>query len=320
MNKWTDNVRAQALMLINQISLSGGKNSEITSIERSPYFSMLESLFSSDLEIAKIRDSSHLIIRIEGEAFASSPKLQLITSIFANVTNQVTDLTRAILGPWAKSNVSPSDIELNLNGLARGSFIIGLSAEPSPKEISGLLGEEDTLFVSTRRALQVIDDIAHVVEFDEEDISLEEISEKIPDPKVRDAGLVALQRLSPSGRRGIEKVTMASRDLRSPATINQNHRKMIRHSLHRPIISGEDLELIGVVREIDLDAKRFDLRGIDHEEMRDVRCAYDGIAEARPKALLGSMVRVRGLVERSHDNIPRLMAVNSISIIREYIE
>jgi hypothetical protein len=86
--------------------------------------------------------------------------------------------------------------------------------------------------------------------------------------------------------------------------------------LIHPLVKGEDLQVTGVVREIDLDAKRFDLRGIADQQLTDLRCAYSEVSDVRPRSLLGAMVRVRGLVERSADNRPRLMAVTSLVIVK----
>ena len=72
----------------------------------------------------------------------------------------------------------------------------------------------------------------------------------------------------------------------------------------------------GYVREIDLDAHRFDLRGIDDEQIRDVRCAYRDLPGVRARDLLGSYVRVRSLVERTADGIPRLLSVLKLEILQ----
>jgi hypothetical protein len=71
------------------------------------------------------------------------------------------------------------------------------------------------------------------------------------------------------------------------------------------------------VREIDLDSRRFDLRGIADEQVRDVRCAYRNVEGVNPRKLLGATVRVRGLVERTADDIPRLMSVLAIEVLHQ---
>lgn len=279
---------------------------------------MLEELYDHDLRLAQVRDSSDLLLRVEGEAFDHDPRLQLVSSVFTNVTSQVTDLTKAILGVWADGRVTPRSVDLGLSGVARGSLYFGLRAQLPDVKKATLLGEHDTLYTSTKRALEIIDEVAHTVQRDADHVSLEEVSEVIVDPKVRDAALVAVQRLAPSGRRGIESVTVSgAEESRKPAELTAHHRKAIRESLDKPVIRGEVIEFQGEVREIDLDSRRFDLRGIAGEQIRDVRCAYRSVADVNPRNLLGATVRVRGLVERAADDIPRLMSVTGLQILRE---
>jgi hypothetical protein len=101
MSDWSKQVRSQARLVIDQIAATRSRLLEL-GVEQSDslnsYYSMLENLFSRDLALADVRDNSDLIIRVEGNAFHANPRLQLVTSVFENVTNQVTDLTKAILG------------------------------------------------------------------------------------------------------------------------------------------------------------------------------------------------------------------------------
>jgi hypothetical protein len=313
MNEWADHVRSQARLIIDQIAdLRRRMPSDEKTSAIENYYAMLEELFNCDLQLAQLRDTSHLLLRAEGEAFSHDPRVQLVSAIFTNVTTQVTDLTKAILGVREDGKVTPSSVDLALSGIARGSLYFGLNAQPPGKKVP-LLGEADSLYDSTRRALNLIDDVAHTVEHDDDVVSLEEVSERIQDPGVRDAALLAVQRLAPSGRRGIESLSISGQN-EKPALLTPDHRRAIRESLVKPVIHGEELTLTGYVREIDLDARRFDLRGIDDEQIRDVRCAYRTLANLRPRDLLGSYVRVQGLVERTADGIPRLVSVSDVSI------
>lgn len=324
MTDWTKQVRSQARLIVDQIAtmrarfIQLGIDSDDT---LQPYYKMLEELLVQDFAIAEVRDNSDLILRVEGTAFDENPRLQLVTSIFENVTTQVTDLTKVILGLWADGRVTPKAIDLGLTGIAKGSLVVGLSAQPNSSETRGkLLGENDTLVDSTKKALRIIDEVAHSVYRDSESVSVEEVSEIIVDPKIRDAALVAVQRISPSGRRGIETVSVSGHDDSAPATLTSEHRRAIRESLFKPVLRGEVLEFTGEVREIDLDARRFDLRGIADEQVRDVRCAYRNFGDISPKRLLGARVRVQGLVERTADEVPRLMSVTDIEVLRDLPE
>lgn len=320
MTAWSKQVRSQTRLVIDQIASMRARFAQLDmepDEALQPYYKMLEDLFVQDFAIAEVRDASDLVIRIEGSAFDANPQLQLVTSVFENVTNQVTDLTKVILGLWADGRVTPKAIDLGLTGIAKGSLVIGLSAQPASNEKKGkLLGEHDTLVDSTKKALRIIDEVAHTVYKDSDTVSVEDVSEVVSDPRIRDAALVAVQRISPSGRRGIETVSVSGLQDKAPATLTSEHRKAIRESLFKPVLRGDILEFTGEVREIDLDARRFDLRGIADEQIRDVRCAYRNFEGVNPKALIGARVRVQGLVERTADEIPRLMSVTDIEILR----
>lgn len=316
MTEWASQVRAQARMIIDQIAevqlRLGVQNAHTHS---ALYYKMLEELFERDLRIAQLRDDSDLLLRAEGDAFDGQPRLQLVSSIFSNVTHQVTDLTKAILGVHADGKVTPNTVDLGLSGIAKGSLYFGLKAQVSERS-APLLKEVDTLYDSTKRALKIIDDVAHTVERNDESVSLEEVSEIVVDPLVRDAALVAVQRISPSGRKGVDQVSVSGGG-KAPAALTASHRRAIRATLEKPVIKGEEIEFVGQVREIDLDARRFELRGIADFQVRDLRCAYRSVEGVNPRKLLGATVRTRGLVERAADSIPRLMSVRSIEIVRE---
>lgn len=317
MTTWAEQVRLQVHLIIDQMADIRARVPQDIDLLRAtlgPYYRMLDELYDSDLRLAQVRDNSDLLLRIEGDAFEGDPNLQLVTAIFSNVTTQVTDLTKAILGVLAEGRITPKAVDLGLSGIARGSLYFGLKAQVPDKKVP-LLGEFDSLYDSTKRALKIIDEVAHTIEHDPDHVSLEEVSEVIVDPKVRDAALVAVQRLAPSGRRGIEAVSVSGIE-GSPAELTSGHRRAIRESLVKPVIKGEVIEFVGEVREIDLDSRRFDLRGIADEQVRDVRCAYRTAEGVNPRALLGATVRARGLVERTLDTVPRLMSVTSVEIVR----
>ena len=317
MSEWAAVVRSQVRLVVDQIAELRARlpSSGPADHRFDNYYKMLEELFDRDLRLAQLRDNSDLLLRAEGEAFSHDPRLQLVSAIFSNVTTQVTDLTKAILGLRLDGIIKPSVVDLGLSGIAKGSLYFGLKAQV-PDKTMPLLGDADTLYDSTKTALHIIDEVAHTVEHDDEHVSLEEVSHVVADPRVRDAALLAVQRISPTGRRGIETISVSG-SKSTPAELTPSHRKAIRASLEKPVIRGEEIEFVGQVREIDLDARRFDLRGIADEQVRDLRCAYRSVEGVNPRSLLGATVRARGLVERSGDDIPRLMSVRKLEIVRE---
>lgn len=321
MSEWAQHVRAQIRLIVDQIAdmraIEGGPNSSRES-GVSTYFSMLEELIDKDLRLALLRDESDLLLRAEGDAFDGQPQIRLVSAVFSNVTSQVTDLTKAILGVRPDGRLTPKSVDLGLSGIAKGSLYFGLKAQ-APDAKLPLLGIHDSLYDSTKKALRIIDEVAHSVESDSEKVSMEEVSEVVEDPRVRDAALVAVQRISPTGRQGIESISVNGPSGR-PAYLTPLVRKAIRASLDKPVLKGDEIEFRGEVREIDLDARRFELRGISDHQIRDLRCAYRDMENVSPKKLLGSTVVARGLVERAADDVPRLMSVRHITIVNELSE
>lgn len=320
MTPWSDYVRKQARLIIAQISdiqnRAAGADECHTLTSR--YYEMLEQLYDRDLQLARLRDNSDLLLRADGSAFSDDPKLHLVSSIFANVTSQVTDLTKAIIGVRTSNKIKPGVIDLGLTGIARGSLYFGLTASVPDVDVP-LLGDIDSLHDSTLRALKIIDEVSHTIEGDDEQVSIPQVSEVVDDPRVRDAALVAIQRIAPTGRRGFSTLSVSG-SASSPAELTPLTRKAIRESLDTPVIHGTEIAFTGHVREIDLDAHRFELRGIADEEVRDLRCAYRAVTDVNPRKLLGARVRVRGLVERASNGVPRLMAVQSLEITHEAVE
>lgn len=313
MKSWKEQIERQARLLISEIaSLERQIDPSKSTGSVDALYRRLNELYADDYRLADLRDRSDLLLRFKGGAFEHEPRLQLVASLFDNVTNRITDLTKVILGNWADGRVTPASLDLSLSGIAKGSLILGLSADRGNSENAPLLGQSDTILVSTHEALQWIDVVAHVVERNDDIVRMEEISERIPNPKIRDAALLAVQRLAPSGRRNIESLAVSSASER-PALLDSDHRRAIRVSLVKPVIHGEQITLSGHVREIDLDAHRFDLRGIDDHQIRDVRCAYRDL-RVRKSDLLGSYVTVNGLVERAADGIPKLLSVLDLEI------
>jgi hypothetical protein len=70
----------------------------------------------------------------------------------------------------------------------------------------------------------------------------------------------------------------------------------------------------GVVREIDLDALRFEIRGARYQ--RGIRCIYDERHKRQAREILDCTVRVSGSYEAAADEQLRLVAVERIEILK----
>lgn len=318
---WSEQVSRRARMIHDQIV---GVRQHASDLGISPeeatssLYQLLENIYLEDFPVARAKDNSDLLLHVEGEAVENHPRLSLVSSIFDNVKIQVRDLTKAISGIQNHAKVSVRDIDLVLSGLARGSLFVGFKV-PLPEEIGNapnLLGGEEPLFKATKEALNVIDMVSHNIESSSQETE-EHISEIVDDPKIRDAAFLAVKRIAPSGRRGVERIGVSGKiaGLRE-GNLTPAVRAQINEILAQPTVGKELVEFEGTVREMDLDAKRFDLRGISNESVQDIRCVYSKEDIPNARALLDSRVRVSGYVARRSDEAPRLLSLERIKILR----
>jgi hypothetical protein len=73
-------------------------------------------------------------------------------------------------------------------------------------------------------------------------------------------------------------------------------------------------EFEGVVREVDLDARRFEIRG--RGASVGMRCIYEPAYDGQIIGMLNAAVRVKGSYEAAADEQPRLVRVEQITVTR----
>ena len=69
------------------------------------------------------------------------------------------------------------------------------------------------------------------------------------------------------------------------------------------------------MREIDLDARRFELRHIENMEINDVRCSYVDETDEEASEWLNRRVEVTGNVERDQSGKAKLLDAASINVL-----
>ena len=320
MSDWTEQVKSAARILhaeLAQAELHAEKYGFDVEILTSKIYEKIENLYSQDYPLAQARDNSDLLLRLEGDEVQYDPRLSTVVGIFNNVKGQVRDLTKALAGLSDERRVTARDIELSLSGLAKGSLYVGF-AIPLPGKMSkqdSMLDHTDKIYQASKGALKTINQVAHFVSNEGDHFDdVEEISSVIDDPKVRDTALIAIQRLSPSGRGGYDRMSVSGlADFDLPASLTPDSRRQLRKVLADPVVGEENVSFEGVVREIDLDARRFELRRLRNREIQDIRCVFAELDPLFGQKILNSRVRVTGLVERRRsDDIPRLMKVERI--------
>jgi hypothetical protein len=328
---WIEQVEHKAAILLDQMAaaraLAERVNMDAADVMR-PYFDMLNTLYADEMPHARALDSSDLVLHIEGPALQDlNPRIKLLSGIFSDLREQVTKITKAVIGLSDTEPAKlPPELELGLTSLARGSLVMGVKVRPPQAAARGekaenaapgtqvsLWGEDDPLYQAVREAIRSLARVAWYLGPRGID---EHIVDDFPDPGVRDVVLTAAEQLAPSGRRGYNRVTISADgvDNREPEPLTPQSRKVLRANAGTPVRSPREGNFIGRVRAIDLDARRFQLRRV--EGAGAVRCVYDE-AIHDPKALLDRTVRVRGLVEYDQRDRPRLMQVQSLTILED---
>ena len=231
---------------------------------------------------------------------------------------QVTKVAKAIANLENSSRRVPKEFDLTLTAFAKGSLVLGFSL-PTLQDLEEgsnqptLFGENDPLYKAAREAMKTLGVVSHFIA---DDASLEEIAVAVPDAKVRDVAISALNELMPSARQGISSVSIAGKDIGQfeQGILTKETKKSVQKVLEHPISSKETATFNGQVREIDLDAKRLELRHIENLEVNEVRCIYKIYSDEIASKWLNKNVVITGIVERDANGKARLMEIENIEI------
>jgi hypothetical protein len=145
----------------------------------------------------------------------------------------------------------------------------------------------------------------------------EEVYALFPDPAIRDTLLVAAHQLAPaSDDQGISELVLSCPDSgeQAPVPLTGKSREILSLCLREPSNNklAERNSFEGVVREIDLNALRFEMRC---PGQRGIRCIYGEGERPTVQASLNCSVRVSGSYEAAASGEPRLVAVETIEIL-----
>lgn len=323
MGTWTTSVEAKANIIHSQMaaarSLAEANNGDIDAVSQ-PYLAMLNLLYQDEFAFAQLADSSDLVARFSGPSVdIYDPAVSVVISIFSDIREQIRGIAKAIVGLSTDQRVVwPATLDPHLSGIAHGSLIVGITVPP-PGAITGkgqleFDGVSTPIFESVRKAVQSLSVVARHIH--ENQVS-ESIREEFPDPAIRDTVMVAARRLAPTGRKGIDSVSFyspESEEDREFASLTFASRIALSQALAKPVrVKGTGI-FEGVVREIDLDAKRFEIRGV--KGIGAIRCVYEGHLHSIVRSALDARVRVKGAFEALPSHKPRLVAVDSMNIIR----
>ena len=318
---WVDSVNAKAAIILDQLaaarSIASECEGDVASISK-PYFRLLQSLYADEYAFAQMADSSDLIARFAGPAIAESdPNIATAASVFANLGKQIQNIARSVAELNGNEYAEwPSELHPVLTGISHGSLVAGISVASANATTNN---EVDSPIVS----IQLIDSVkaavqslSLVAECINEDILDHSIEEKIPDPAIRDAVILAASKIAPDGKHGIDEVTLYGngRSETLPRALTPSSKKVLSQSLSKPVKQKVEGSFQGIVRQIDLDARRFQIKEV--EKIGTIRCKYASNLDQQVREILDASATVTGMYDVTENGQPRLMDVAEIETHR----
>ena len=307
-DSWVDLVDKKAQIIIDQIVaarvLLSRNEAQVEGFDR-PYLDLLRQLYREEYPLAQLIDSSDLVARFEGRKITDgSAPTKVVAFIVSKLRTQIQVIAKAIVG--LSSDVRwPDSLDPLLTGIAPGSLVIGVSIPPSRQ--AQLPAIPDPVLDSVRDSVRRVAVVPQYVRDDGVD---EAIEQEIPDPAIRDTVLVAASKLAPTTQSGVDRLVLyepGSSD-KQAIPLTSESRKVLRKAVAQPVKASDTATFTGVVRAIDLDAKRFEIRHVKEIDGGSVRCIYRNVKVDDERRLLDREVCVHGRYEPV-DGRPRLIEV-----------
>lgn len=300
---WTSATQTRVRQLQNALVASAqwareaNADPDVTEHLLAPFREQLDALYERDMPLAKLADKSDLLLHIRGPAASGpSPRVSVLARLLTSTRDQVTRLAKQ-LGGFTTVRV-PAPLDMGFVGIASGSLFLGFSADATA---------EGNL---TREAVDLVAEASQLVS---ENKNVSDLAHAIADPAARDMALAAVRHLSPSGQLGIREIDIFVHE-RIRASLTTETRRQARGIMTQRFASSrEPVSFVGTVREVDLDASRFEIRNVEGQ-VEDVRCAHE-LAEDEIKGLVDRRVRVTGMAEYGPKNTVRLLWVDEVELL-----
>lgn len=315
-----DNVRAQvALLLGNLKSVPESVWKMLSPEDREAaveaYVRDIEGLITDELSLAKVRDDSDVVVHAEGPALRSG---NWSFRAFNSVVDSLNGVLRGVVADnlikvgsnTLTTKAIRQQVDIQVTGFAPGSLYVGAKVVlPEKSELLGYEGIERVV----RSAVNSLPQAGALVT--SEKIS-DEISDVLEDPAVRDSAIVAALMLSPTGRMGVDEISVTGVDgngfLR--AVLTPEKKSVLRKAVKSGAIgknSGYE-KVKGIVREVNLDTNRFSLRSSDGFL---VRCFFKGLDHATATKMLDKEVVVAGTAQKDKEGRVRLVSLSEDPLI-----
>ena len=321
MGVWTETVEAKARIIHGQISaaraLAERSGHDPDKVD-GPYLELLGKLYRDEYLFGQLVDESDLVARFEGPAVAAKvPTISVVTSMCSVLRKQIRHVAMSIAGLEADNRLTwPAELDPRLSGMAPGSLVVGVSVQADePDALEGQATLPDVSRPVLEAVRNAVKSIAVVTQHVHDEGIDEGINEDCPDPAVRDTVVVAACELAPTGKRGIDRLSLYGQDAPGKAAVplTPKSRRILKGEVRKPVRVTGSGSFKGVVRAIDLDARRFEIRSVD--DIGAIRCIYGSDRDALAKEILDKVVVVGGEYEAQADQRPRLVQVSTMKVV-----
>lgn len=190
---WQHQTHRRALSVFEQLSVAlrvapdDAARDAFLADPQNPYLGLLDALYGEDFQLARVLDTSDLVVHAEGPALRDAlPSLRAATWLCGVADRQLRNLIMATMDLAEHTRrVLSRNINLRLTGLAPGSLYAGFKLQAPPDDLFD--GADDAGFQMAREALQAL---PSVPQFIGDEAILDGIRERLPDPAMRDASLM----------------------------------------------------------------------------------------------------------------------------------
>lgn len=285
------------------------------------YHHKIAKLYSEELDLCYLLDKSDIIFHANGTAITDhSFGLSAVNSLFKNIDQQIKRHALSVLQlSLADTKKALQMLDIRLTGIAAGSLYAGfLIQPPKPSELLGT--DEQNLIMQDIKSATL--SIAQVPQFVNQQGKISEgLSEQVQNPAIRDSAIVAAFHLSPTGKNGITSIDIITpSQMALNARLDVTHRHSLKEAVNKnPIIESKAKNgtFTGQLSRIDLNKNRFDLREVNAQGVKSLRCILPTLTPEKGREILGKQVIVTGRYEQNHNGKPSLMMVYDIKVLEQ---
>jgi hypothetical protein len=272
-----------------------------------PWYDQLNELYSEELPIAHLKDTSDIVVRALGiDATHDAPMLSAVTFVADAVKKNLSLLSKSV-SPLLKT-LPTHKLPWVFNGYAPGSIIMGFSLQKPTDEMGKVYSGDlyETLSLTAQS-------IAFVPQFIDESSVNHAIACTITDPAIRDAVIIAAHNLSPRATMGLHTIEVGSRT-GGFGELTAKSRQVLASEMKRPsLLSKKHGTFTGTLEAADLGAGRVVLRNIiNATDVTAIRCLVPEKFKDVIKRGFGELATITGDYETDSNGKPRLFMVEHI--------